>query len=93
MATHDSAKKSARQDKHRYQRNRSVRSALKTYIRKAERLIVAKELTEADPAVLQAVRALDMAAQKGMIHRNNAARSKSRLMDKYNAAKVATTAN
>jgi small subunit ribosomal protein S20 len=65
-------------------RNKSVRSAVKTHISKAERLITAKELDSAKEAVVQAVSALDKAAQKGVIHSNNAARRKSRLMKKLN---------
>lgn len=65
-------------------RNKSVRSAVKTYITKAERLITAKELAPAKEAAAQAVSALDKAAQKGVIHPNNAARRKSRLMKKLN---------
>ena len=93
LATHSSAKKAGRQAERRHLRNNSVRSVIKTYVRKAERLIATDNLTEADPAVLQAVQVLDSAAQKGVIHRNRAARSKSRLLHKYNAAKLADTSN
>ena len=44
---------------------------------------------EADPAIRQALRALDRAVRKGVLHRNNAARRKSRLMAKVNAAQNA----
>jgi small subunit ribosomal protein S20 len=70
-----------------------VRSAVKTQIRKAERLIAGGELAGADAAVLQGIRALDRAAQKGVLHHNNAGRRKARLMQKYNAAKLATARN
>ena len=67
-------------------RNRPVRSAVKTRIRQAERLIFAGQVEEARPLVVQAIRALDKAAEKGIIHPNNAARRKSRLMHKLNRA-------
>jgi small subunit ribosomal protein S20 len=47
------------------------------------------EAQDAELLVVQAVRALDKAATKGIIHRNNAARRKSRLMSKLNALKAA----
>ncbi len=86
MAHIKSAKKSIRIIAERRSRNRSVSSALKTAIIKAEELIVDKELEPAREAVKQATIALDRAAQKGIIHSNNAARRKSRLMKKFNAA-------
>ena len=70
----------------RRMRNKSVRSFVKTRITKAERLITAKELDAAKEAVVDAISALDKAAQKGVIHPNNAARHKSRLMKKLNQA-------
>ena len=67
-------------------RNRAVKSAVRTYVRSAERSIVATnpapELTA--EAVAKALKELDSAASKGVIHKNNAARRKSRLMKKYN---------
>ena len=70
----------------RRSRNRSGNRALKTYIAKAEALILAKEVEPARDAVKQATIVLDKAAQKGVIHSNNAARRKSRLMKRFNAA-------
>lgn len=67
-------------------RNKSIRSFVKTCLTKAERLIATQELDAAREAVVQAVSALDKAAQKGVIHPNNAARRKSRLMKKLNQA-------
>jgi len=67
-------------------RNRAVKSSVKTYIDKAEELISSKELEPAKQAVQQASVALDKAAHKRVIHPNNAARHKSRLMKKFNAA-------
>ena len=67
-------------------RNKSVRSLCKTNITKAEKLIFSGELEAAQKAVVTAITSLDKAAEKGVIHPNNAARRKSRLMQKLNAA-------
>lgn len=66
-------------------RNRIFRSASRTYIKKAERLIAQGEAELAAQAVGDAISTLDRAAIKGIIHKNNAARRKSRLMAKFNA--------
>ena len=67
-------------------RNKSTRSALKTNITKAEKLIFNGEIDEAKKVVEEAVASLDKAANKGIIHSNNAARRKARLMKKLNQA-------
>lgn len=86
MAHTKSAKKSIRIISERRGRNRSISSAVKTAVIKAEELILDKELEPAREAVKEATIALDRAAQKGVIHSNNAARRKSRLVKKFNAA-------
>ncbi len=86
MAHIKSAKKSIRIMRERRSRNRSMTSALKTSIGKADKLIQGKELEPAQVAVKQATIALDKAAQKGLIHSNKAARSKSRLTKRLNVA-------
>jgi len=73
-------------------RNKSIRSECKTNITKAERLIFSGELEAAQKAVLAAISSLDKAAEKGVIHSNNAARRKSRLMKKLNEAQGSTSA-
>jgi small subunit ribosomal protein S20 len=78
-----SAMKRMRQARKRYERNRAVRSATRTFIKKA-RAAIAANPAEAREQVIAAIRALDKAAQKGVIHRNNAARRKSRLMRLFN---------
>ena len=65
-------------------RNRSVRHSVKTYTTKAQKLISGGEPETAQSAVVQAVSMIDRAAQKGVLHRNSAARRKSRLMKKLN---------
>ena len=67
-------------------RNKSVRSLCKTNITRAERLVFSGELEAAKQAVAEAIISLDKAAEKGVIHPNNAARRKSRLMKKLNEA-------
>ncbi len=77
--------KDVRRTQRRYARNRPIISATRTYVRRANIAIVAGDTTAAGAAVGNAISALDKAASKGVIHRNNAARRKSRLMAKYNA--------
>jgi len=60
------------------------RSAARTYIKKAEKLMTAGDLEAAARAIGDAISTLDRAAIKGIIHKNNAARRKSRLMKKFN---------
>ena len=69
-------------------RNKSIRSLCKTNIIKAEKLILSGELDSAREAVVAAISALDKAAEKGIIHPNNAARRKSRRAKKLNAARA-----
>jgi small subunit ribosomal protein S20 len=81
-----SALKQARSSSRRQQRNKSLRSQVKTNITKAEKLIFTGELKAAREAVVAAVSSLDKAAEKQMVHANNAARRKSRLLNKLNQA-------
>jgi len=81
-----SAKKQVRVTERRRLRNKSIRSLCKTNITKAEKLIFSGELEAAQKAAVAAISSLDKATEKGVIHPNNAARSKSRLMQKLNKA-------
>ncbi len=92
MPNTKSAAKRARQAERRRLRNRIFRSSARTYIRKAERLIAAGDAEAAAEAVGKAISTLDRAAIKGIIHKNNAARRKSRLMAKFNKLVRPTTA-
>jgi len=65
-------------------------SRARTAVKKARQLIDAGQIEEAQEAVRLAVVALDKAAQKGIIHKNNAARRKSRLMQQLAQAESAT---
>jgi small subunit ribosomal protein S20 len=60
--------------------NRVFRGRARTFVQKARTVIDEGNVEEARTAALTAISALDKAAQKGIIHRNNAARRKSRLM-------------
>jgi len=74
-----SAQKRVRQnEKHRI-RNRSVKSELKTEIRKFQDLVRDRKVPEAKAALGKVYKALDQVAAKGAIHRNTAGRKKSRL--------------
>lgn len=91
MANTRSALKRIRSSRRKAERNRCVRSTTRTCIKKARLLIDQGNFEEARVAVNQAVRALDKAAEKGIIHRNNAARRKSRLMQYLNKALAASS--
>ena len=84
--TSKSAQKQVRVATRRRQRNKSLRSEIKTDITKAEKLIFTGDLKEAQKAGDEAVSSLDKAANKHVIHGNNAARRKSRLLKKLNQA-------
>jgi small subunit ribosomal protein S20 len=83
MPNNAAAKKRMRQEQKRRLHNRSVKSLVKTQITKAHQAVATD--VEAEAAVRAAVSELDRAAKKGVIHRNNAARRKSRLMKQLNA--------
>ena len=87
-----SAQKQVRVAERRQLINKSVRSLCKTNITKAEKLIFSGNLEEAQKAVVTAISSLDKAAIKGVIHPNNAARRKSRLMKKLNEAQSSSSA-
>jgi small subunit ribosomal protein S20 len=73
----------------RHLRNRSAKSAVRTFVKTAEKSIRTAKISEEATivAVGRALKALDSTASKGIIHKNNAARRKSRLMKKLNQAK------
>ena len=83
MPNNAAADKRMRQEQKRRLHNRSIKSLVKTQITKARQAIATD--AEAEEAVRAAVSELDRAAKKGVIHRNNAARRKSRLMKQLNA--------
>jgi small subunit ribosomal protein S20 len=86
LANTKSAIKNIRVSARKARRNRLVRSRARTFVKKTKRLIDAGEIEEARALAIQATSALDRAAEKGIIHKNAAARKKSRLMKKLNQA-------
>src|SRR5438309_6229604 len=78
-----------RQAERRAVRNQAARSAVRTFVKKAAEAVTATA-QDASEVVRDAVRALDKAAQKGIVHRNAAARRKSRLMSRLHPATTAT---
>ena len=88
MANTKSARKAVRHSECRHMRNRAATSSMRTFVKKARTAIETGVETGAEDAVRQAIVALDKAAKKGLIHRNNAARRKSRLMRRLNALKA-----
>ena len=79
MANSPSAKKRARQSEVRRQHNASLRSMIRTSIKKVVKAIEDKDAETAQAALTAAVPVIDRMADKGIIHKNKAARHKSRL--------------
>jgi small subunit ribosomal protein S20 len=89
-----SAKKQARSGVRRALRNRAVRSEVKTKVVKARRTLTGGPVAESErfAIALEAIKALDRAASKGVLHRNNAGRRKSRLAKQLSKLAVAPVA-
>jgi small subunit ribosomal protein S20 len=80
MANHKSAVKRMRQSEKRRIHNRTYRSRTRTFVKKARAALKTGNAKNAAEAVREAIRDLDMAASRGVIHKRNAARRKGRLM-------------
>lgn len=80
MANHPSAQKRARQNIKREERNRAVRSAVKTSIRSFREAVAAGDLEAARTKLATATRDIRKAASKGVIHKATASRRVSRLV-------------
>jgi len=87
LANIKSAIKRNKQNEKRRLRNRVYRGSTRTYIARARVALDGQDPVAAEAATMTAVAALDKAAQKGVIHKNNAARRKSRLMKRLAALK------
>ena len=85
MATHKSAEKRDRQSVKRRERNVADKSAIKTKVKSVLSAVGAKDKEASAKALQAAIPALDKAAVKGVIHKNNASRKISRLTKKINA--------
>ena len=86
MANIKSQIKRNKQNEARHERNKAVRSALKTSTKKARTAVAEGDAEGALTQVREASRALDKAASKGVLHKRTAARHKSRLAKAANAA-------
>ncbi len=85
-----SAKKRMRIEEKRRQRNASVKSTVRTYVTRARNAIASDADTpETEEAIRTAISNLDRAVTKGVLHPNNAARRKSRLMARLHKAQEA----
>ena len=84
MANIKSAEKRIRQTARRTARNRHVKSSLKTSMRRFEESLQAGDRERTRARLVSAIRAIDQAEAKGIIHKNNAARKKSRLARMFN---------
>lgn len=93
MANTKSSKKDLRRIAKRRVRNQQAKSALKTYVKKVRVTATGSDAETAKSALVAAVSALDKAAQRGIIHKNQAARRKSRIAKAANKAKAAAAAS
>ncbi len=84
MANNKSAEKRIKVNERRRLRNQTYRSATRTIVKKAERAIETGSGEQTTVSLAAALSQLDKAAGKGIIHRNAAARKKSRLMARFN---------
>jgi small subunit ribosomal protein S20 len=80
VANSRSARKRIRASERKRVRNRTVRSAVRTKIGRVRHALISGQTAGIDEELRGAVKALDKASEKGIIHRNNAARRKSRIM-------------
>jgi small subunit ribosomal protein S20 len=85
LANIKSAIKRNKQNEKRRVLNRVYRGTARTFVGKARLAINGEDRAQAEEAVRTAIIVLDKAAQKGVIHKNNAARRKSRLMQRLAA--------
>ena len=85
MANIKSAIKRAKTNEERRKRNASQKSAMRTAVKKFLTAVENQDKEQAQVLFSQAIRSLDKAVSKGLIHKNAAARKKSRLAKKFNA--------
>ena len=90
MANIKAMKKDLKRNAKARERNLSVRSALKTYVKKIRVAGATGDAAETKSAVQRATKMIDKAAQRGIIHKNQAARRKSRAMRAANSALTKT---
>lgn len=88
MPNSESAKKRLRQNVVRRDRNKSIKSAFKTQVKKVLTAVSAGEIETAEEQYRLAAKKLDQAGAKGIIHKNTASRKKSRLQKAIKTAKA-----
>lgn len=79
MANHDSSKKRIKQTARRTERNKHVRTTVRSFVKTARLAIESGDKTAASTALAEAVRRIDMAVSKGVYHRKTGSRYISRL--------------
>ena len=84
MANIKSSKKDVISSKIAYEKNKADKSALKTTVKKFDAALESGDKAAAQAAYVAAVKAVDQAVNKGLLHKNNAARKKSSLTLKLN---------
>ncbi len=89
MATHKSALKRHRQSLARRERNRQVKGGIRKGTKRVYTAVEAGDIESAQEWLQVTIKRLDKAAEKGVIHKNNAARRKSRLTRLVNRAAAA----
>jgi small subunit ribosomal protein S20 len=85
LAHHKSAIKRIRQNEKKRQRNRYVSVTMRNAVRKLEQVIQAQQTSDAQSLLQKTIAIIDRAATKGVIHKNKASRSVSRLTQKVKA--------
>lgn len=85
MANIKSAKKRILVNQTKYEKNKAIKSAVKTAIKKVESAVSANDKAAATEALASATKAIEMAGSKGIYHKNNVARKVSRLTKLVNA--------
>ena len=88
MPNSKSAKKRLRQNVVRRDRNKAVKSALRSQLRKVREAVQAGDVSKAEAEMQVATKRLDRAGQKNIIHKNKASRTKSRLQKLIKTAKA-----
>lgn len=92
MPVSESAKREMRAAAKKQDRNKTIRTLTKTDVKKAGKVLSSGDVEAAKTSVKEAISTLDRAAEKKILHKNNVARKKSRLMKRLNkAAKPAET--
>ena len=88
MANIKSAKKRILVNQTKYERNKAVKSAVKTAIKKVEAAVAANDKEAANTALVAATKLIEMAGSKGIYHKNNVARKISRLTKLVNTVTI-----